>query len=181
MPPNIDRALTLIDEAHALDPKKTADGTPYELHYARRMTHYLDLHTPSADPLLKVACRAQHFRRWEVPRDSYPRTKPGYFAWRTFLKKRQAEQVKEICLQCEFTEEQASRVASLIAKEDLRKGEGNGDPEVQVLEDCACLVFLVSSHSHGTTHFIRCLEWAIKQGIQRGYAVACSVSMSHQY
>jgi len=144
MPPNIDRALALVDEAHALDPNKTADGAPYELHYAQRMTHYLDLHTPSADSLLKIACRAQHFRRWEVPRDSYPRTKPGYFAWRTYLKKRQAELVKEICLQCDFTEDQASRVASLIAKEDLKKGEGNGDPEVQVLEDCACLVFLVS-------------------------------------
>lgn len=144
MAPDIDRAQSLIDEAHSLDPNQTPDGTPYELHYARRMTHYLNLHTPDAGPLLATACRAQHFRRWEVPRDTYPRTKPGYFAWRTFLKKRQAEQVKEICLQCDFSEVEAARVASLIAKEDLKKGEGNGDPEVQVLEDCACLVFLVS-------------------------------------
>jgi hypothetical protein len=34
-------------------------------------------------------------------------------------------------------------VAALIAKEDLKKGDGKGDPEAQVLEDCACLVFLV--------------------------------------
>lgn len=143
MTSNIQSALTLIDEAHALDPNKTASGKPYELHYAQRMTHYLDLHTPDASTLLQIAVRAQHFRRWEVPRDSYPRTKPGYFAWRTFLKKRQAEQVKEICLQCGFTEDHASKIAALIAKEDLKKGEGKGDPEAQVLEDCACLVFLV--------------------------------------
>ena len=140
---NLQEALAQIDAAHALDPRiHTPTNTPYELHYAQRMTHYLDLHTPSAPPLLHIAVRAQHFRRWEVPRDSYPKTKPGYFAWRTFLKKRQAEQVREICLSCSFTEEDASRVAALIAKEDLKKGEGKGDAEAQVLEDCACLVFL---------------------------------------
>lgn len=143
MAPNLEKALQLIDDAHATDPNKSESGEPYELHYARQMTKYLDLHTPNADPLLATAVRAQHFRRWEVPRDTYPKTKPGYFAWRTYLKKRQAEQVKEICLQCDFTEEQASRVAALIAKEDLKKGEGKGDPEAQILEDCACLVFLV--------------------------------------
>lgn len=142
MAPDVGKALELIDAAHATDPNQASSGEPYELHYARKMTHYLDLHTPNADPLLQVAVRAQHFRRWEVRRDTYPRTKPGYFAWRTYLKKRQAEQVQEICLQCDFSEHEASRVASLIAKEDLKKGEGKGDPEAQVLEDCACLVFL---------------------------------------
>lgn len=140
---NLQEALTQIDAAHSQDPRvHTPNNTPYELHYAQRMTHYLDLHTPSATPLLQLAVRAQHFRRWEVPRDSYPKTRPGYFAWRTYLKKRQAEQVKEICLSCAFSEEDASHVAALIAKEDLKKGEGKGDPEAQVLEDCACLVFL---------------------------------------
>lgn len=142
MAPNIEQALSLVDEGHSRDPRKTSSGEPYELHYAQRMTHYLDLHTSNASPLLQVAVRAQHFRRWEVPRDSYPKTKPGYFAWRTYLKKRQAEQVKEICLTCGFNEEEAGRVGSLIAKEDLKKGEGKGDAEVQILEDCAALVFL---------------------------------------
>ena len=144
MAPNIDRALSLIDAAHAEDPRKTSAGEPYELHYAQRMTHYLEKHTGTStpSPLLRVAVRAQHFRRWEVPRDSYPKTRPGYFAWRTFLKKRQAEQVKQICLECTFSEEEAEKVAALIAKEELKRGEGKGDPEAQVLEDCACLVFL---------------------------------------
>lgn len=144
MAPNLEKALRLIDEAHATDPNTTDAGRPYELHYAEQMTKYLDLHTADPDPLLTVAVRAQHFRRWEVPRDSYPRTKVGYYAWRTYLKKRQAEQVKDICLQCGFSEEEAGRVAALIAKEDLKKGEGQGDADAQVLEDCACLVFLVS-------------------------------------
>jgi hypothetical protein len=134
-----------IDEAHALDPNKiTIDGTemPYELHYARKCTSYLGKLTPNPSPLLATAVRAQHFRRFEVPRSSYPATKPGYFAWRTFLKKRQGQQVKEICLECGYNEAEASRVASLIGKENLKKGEGQGDDEVQILEDVACLVFL---------------------------------------
>jgi len=155
MAPNIEQALALVDEAHSNDPRKTSSNEPYELHYAQRMTHYLDLHTPDSSPLLQVAVRAQHFRRWEVPRDSYPKTRPGYFAWRTFLKKRQAEQVEQICLTCGFSEEEAGRVARLIAKEELKKGEGKGDAEAQVLEDCACLVFLVSTtwHDPGASGF----------------------------
>ena len=147
MAPDLNLAMRLIDEAHSQDPSITrlsADGAsiPYELHYAQKMTSYLNLHTANPSSLLALACRAQHFRRWEVPRASYPATKAGYFAWRTFLKKRQAEQVRELLLQCGYTEEQRERVGSLIAKEDLKKGEGMGDSEVQVLEDVACLVFL---------------------------------------
>src|SRR4051794_3470214 len=95
------RALALIDAAHALDPKKTigADGQerPYELHYAEKMSHYLEKRHPEASDVLQIAIRAQHFRRWEVPRDSYPMTKIGYHTWRTYLKKRQAEQIETIC------------------------------------------------------------------------------------
>lgn len=60
--------LQLIDEAHAEDPNKTPgpDGStvPYELHYARKMTKWLALRCPSAPPVLQLACRAQHFRRF---------------------------------------------------------------------------------------------------------------------
>lgn len=64
-------------------------------------------------------------------------TKPGYFAWRTFLKKRQAEQASQLCRECGYGEDEAERVAALIRKEDLKQ-----DEETQVLEDVACLVFL---------------------------------------
>jgi hypothetical protein len=145
MPPNVPAALAAIDVAHSEDPNKVSiDGkeVPYELHYAQKCTRYLDLHVQSdaPSPLLTIAIRAQHFRRWEVPRDTFPKTKPGYFAWRTHLKKRQGQQVKEICLLPEmgFSEDDADRVAALIAKEGLKDGE----PEVQILEDVACLVFL---------------------------------------
>lgn len=135
-----EKALAAIDAAHALDPNKVTinnEDQPYELHYAQKCTAYLDKRAPSAPEHLCLAIRAQHFRRWEIPRSSYPMTKPGYHSWRTFLKKRQAELVQQICIESGYDAETAERVASLIRKEDLKK-----DEETQVLEDVACLVFL---------------------------------------
>jgi hypothetical protein len=135
-----DKALAAIDSAHTEDPNKvTINGSemPYELHYAQKCTSYLEKRAPGSPDHLRLAIRAQHFRRWEVPRASYPMTRPGYHAWRTYLKKRQAELVAEICVQSGYDEETAERVGALIRKEDLKK-----DEETQVLEDVACLVFL---------------------------------------
>ncbi|KAI9720324.1 MAG: hypothetical protein M1828_005708 [Chrysothrix sp. TS-e1954] len=134
------RALALLDAAHSEDPNKvTVNGRdlPYELHYAQKMTSYLEQRMPQASELLSLSIRAQHFRRWEVPRSSYPMTRPGYYSWRTFLKKRQAEQASSICKDCGFSAEEAERIAALIRKEDLKE-----DTETQALEDVACLVFL---------------------------------------
>lgn len=140
-----DRALSAIDAAHAEDPTSvTINGTPtpYELHYAQKCTWYLNLLVPEGDSAatttLRLAIRAQHFRRWEIPRSSYPATRTGYLLWRTGLKKRQAELVQNICLEAGFTAEEAERVAQLIRKEGLKEGEH----EAQLLEDVACLVFL---------------------------------------
>ncbi len=124
----------------------------YELHYAHKMTSYLHQHTPQPSPLLSLAVRAQHLRRWEIPRSSYPDGRAGYFAWRTFLKKRQGELARDLCLDAGFDSPDAERVGSLIAKEGLKRGGGGGgdgmgrddddEEEVQILEDVACLVFL---------------------------------------
>src|SRR6201992_3479523 len=135
-----EKALHAIDEAHSQDPRKVnvnGEELPYELHYAQQMTHYLDLRAPNATDSLRLAIRAQHFRRWEVPRDSYPMTRAGYYSWRTLLKKRQAELAQQVCIDAGLRAEQAERVASLIRKEDLKT-----DEESQILEDVACLVFL---------------------------------------
>ncbi|KAJ3458661.1 hypothetical protein MRS44_012770 [Fusarium solani] len=105
------------------------------------MTKWLALRSPSASPVLQLACRAQHFRRWEIPRSSYPMTRPGYLTWRAKLKAQAAVQVAELLaspeIQPPIPEEDRARVAALIRKEDLKS-----DEETQVLEDVACLVFL---------------------------------------
>ncbi|KAB8079140.1 hypothetical protein BDV29DRAFT_152007 [Aspergillus leporis] len=136
------KALHLIDAAHAEDPKtitppNTTTPIPYELHYANKMTKYLTLHTPTASETLSLAIRAQHLKRWEIPRSSYPMTKIGYHSWRSNLQKRQAELAEAICLEAGYEAEEAGRVAALVRKEGLKS-----DEETQVLEDVACLVFL---------------------------------------
>ncbi|KAL4933979.1 DUF4202 domain-containing protein [Aspergillus undulatus] len=145
------KTLSLIDAAHSQDPKlvplnpknkgtDTETNTiPYELHYASKMTKYLTLRFPLASEPLQLAVRAQHLRRWEVPRDSFPATKIGYHSWRSHLARRQAEIARGYCVEGGYGEDVAERVAALVRKEGLKSGE---DEEVQVLEDVACLVFL---------------------------------------
>lgn len=154
LPANYATAIRLIDEAHSHDPKRipapddtsvispiTSSTVPYELHYAQKMTRWLTLRSPDASPALQLACRAQHFRRWEIPRDSYPMTRAGYLTWRAKLKAQAATQIAELLKSPAITpplpQEVIDRVAALIRKENLTK-----DEEVQVLEDVACLVFL---------------------------------------
>ncbi|KAH6683912.1 hypothetical protein B0J14DRAFT_571680 [Halenospora varia] len=178
---NYEAAISLIDEAHAQDPNITiVDGqdVPYELHYAQKMTHYLSLRAPDASPILKVAIRAQHFRRWEIPRSSYPMTKPGYLNWRTFLKKRQADLASAICLGCNFTTEEAEEVAKLIRKEDLKKNE-----ETQILEDVACLVFLDDQFDefekhHDEEKIISILRKTWGKMSEKGHELALKIPMS---
>ncbi|PYH42087.1 DUF4202 domain-containing protein [Aspergillus saccharolyticus JOP 1030-1] len=133
-------ALEAIDALHALDPTQTPDGTPNELHYARKMTAWLHRHTPSPSPVLQLAIRAQHLQRWEVPRSTYPEGKAGYFAWRTGLGRRQAEIAERVCVDSGIAPEEAQRVGALIRKEGLRAADE--DAEVRAVEDVACLVFL---------------------------------------
>ncbi|KAK1773326.1 cytochrome b2 [Copromyces sp. CBS 386.78] len=105
------------------------------------MTRWLALREPEASPVLQLACRAQHFRRWEIPRSSYPMTRPGYLTWRAKLKSQAAKQVAELLadasIQPPLSQEEIDRVAALVRKEDLKT-----DSDTQVLEDVACLVFL---------------------------------------
>ncbi|KAF2249346.1 hypothetical protein BU26DRAFT_519451 [Trematosphaeria pertusa] len=176
-----DRALSAIDAAHALDPKKiTVAGKelPYELHYAQKCSEYLAKRAPSASEALRLAIRAQHFRRWEVPRDSYPMTRIGYHAWRTFLKKRQAEQVEHICRESGYTDDIAGRVAALIRKEDLKM-----DEETQVLEDVACLVFLDDQFEqfekeHDEDKIISILRKTWGKMTEKGHELALQIPMS---
>ena len=179
----LERALTAIDAAHAEDPNKvTVNGTemPYELHYAQKCTSYLEKRAPSASEPLRLAIRAQHFRRWEVPRASYPMTRPGYHAWRTYLKKRQAELVEQICLDSGYSKEDSETVGSLIRKEDLKANE-----ETMVLEDVACLVFLddqfeAFEKEHDEDKIVRILQKTWGKMTDQGHELALKIPMGER-
>jgi len=136
----LSRALAGVDAANSLDPNRIeVDGreTPAELAYGRRMTSMLERIAPDASELLRLAVRAQHIRRWEIPRATYPMDRGGYLRWRKELGRKHAAWTGEIMEACGYGDEEIARVGSLLRKENLRR-----DPEMQTLEDVAALVFL---------------------------------------
>lgn len=132
--------LSRIDQANAADPnQEDGQGTPQpkELLYGQRMSAWLERLRPDADDLLKIAARGQHIQRWEVPRDSYPMTREGYLKWRTFLYGFHGEKVGGIMAEAGYPEADIARVKAILSKRGLKT-----DPDVQAVEDAACLVFL---------------------------------------
>lgn len=138
--PQFEQALRSIDEANSQDPTKIEIGeesVPYELFYSREVTKWVERLNPGASPELLLAARCQHICRWEIPRSTYPMTRPGYLKWRADLKKFHAEKAAAILDAAGFSPESIARVRSLNLKENL-----GSDAELQVLEDALCLVTL---------------------------------------
>ena len=142
-PTNSDRfaaALRRFDEENSHDPnQEIVDGKshPRELMYAQWLTDWVLKLSPNASEALCLAARCQHICRWEIPRDSYPMDKPGYLRWRTDLKKFHANKSGDILREVGYDEATIQRVQEL----NLKKDHPN-DPEVCMLEDALCLVFL---------------------------------------
>lgn len=131
------RARELIDQAHAADPKKAADGRPAELVYGERVEAWVARLVPGASPVLRLAARCQHLERFLVPRSTCPDGKVGYHAWRRMLYNRQAERAREIMLTAGVPPGEAEEVFTWVSKTGLKTNAGT-----QALEDAACLVFL---------------------------------------
>lgn len=136
----LEQTYALIDAANADDPTTViVDGVerPYAQVYGERMTARLAKLVPGASDLLKLAARAQHIRRFDIPRGAYPMDKPGYFAWRNALKALHGELLAEIMRKVGYPEADIERAGQLVRKERIKR-----DPEAQSVEDCASLVFL---------------------------------------
>jgi hypothetical protein len=108
-----------------------------EVLYSQRMTDWLSKLYPDASEALQIAARAQHIRRWEVPRNSYPMDRAGYHRWRTGLYTFHADITANILREVGDEQATINRVKSLLKKERLKT-----DPETQALEDVICVVFL---------------------------------------
>jgi hypothetical protein len=132
--------IAAIDDANARDPNVVQiDGraVPSELLYGQRMSDTLAQMAPNASELLRIAARGQHIERWTSPRTGYPPGRAGYLRWRNDLKEYHARRLGEIMLAAGYGPHDAARVGALVRKERLRS-----DPEVQMLEDVICIVFL---------------------------------------
>ena len=130
------KAIALFDAANGEDPNQD-QGRPKELLYAERMTEMLQRFAPDAPEAVQLAVRAQHIRRWTVPRSSYPMTKEGYYAWRTGLYKIHADTAGELMRQAGYDEAMIEQVKKAVGKRALKV-----NPDTQLLEDTADLVFI---------------------------------------
>jgi hypothetical protein len=130
------RTIALFDAANAEDPNLDA-GQPKELRYAQRMTEMINRYAPEASEAAQLAVRAQHIRRWTVPRNTYPVTKEGYFAWRTGLYKFHADTAGELMRQAGYDDAMIDQVKKAVGKRALKV-----NPDTQMLEDTASLVFI---------------------------------------
>jgi len=129
-----------IDAANALDPSTIeVDGRPQpaELAYGRRMSETLARLAPHASEHLRIAARGQHIERWTSPRASSPAGRVGYLKWRKDLQGFHARRIGEIMMAAGYDAGDVERVAALVRKERLKS-----DPDAQMIEDVACVVFL---------------------------------------
>jgi Domain of unknown function (DUF4202) len=134
------RAVAAIDAANAADPNAiVVAGTrrPKELAHAELVTGWVTRLDPDADEPLLLAARAHHLRRWTIPRASYPEGRAGYLKWRRTLHDQHAREVAEILEAVGYDQPTIARVQQLVRKRGL-----GSDPDVQVLEDALCLVFI---------------------------------------
>ena len=185
MAPNFEEARRRIYKGHDEDPNKhtKGDGTevPYETHYAQKMEAFLAKRAPDASDVLRLAVCAQHFRRWEVPRSDYPMTRIGYHTWRTYLKRRQGQLAACILDETGYPIEDTRKCEALIQKEGLKQGED----EVQILEDVACLVFLDDQFAqfkekHDADKIVNIVKKTWVKMSERGHEMALEIAMDDE-
>lgn len=135
-------AIERIDALNRQDPnRETWQGRSYpkELLYGERMSGWLERLEPQASEALRLAVRAQHLARFRVLRSEFPQGRRGYLDWRRACMRMHAGLAAELLREVGYGEETIARVEDLIMKRRLKL-----DPESQLLEDAACLVFLES-------------------------------------
>jgi hypothetical protein len=139
----LERALAAIDDANARDPNivdvRGRTG-PKEVVHAELVSTWVRRMRPDADDALLLAARGHHFRRWTMPRATYPAGRAGYLRWRKALHAQHAEELGALLERCGYDSSAIARVQALVRKDGL--GPAHADDDVQVLEDALCLVFL---------------------------------------
>lgn len=131
-----DAAVAAIDAANADDPTRVlvrGSEQPLALVHGRIAAEWVALLAPGADDTVRLAARAHHLRRWELPRTEYEPGRTGYLLWKRDQRKRHADDVGVLLERVGYDAATIAAVQSAV----LRQGEAG-----QVVEDAACLVFI---------------------------------------
>lgn len=137
---DIDAALADIDAANGEDPNDLG-GHPRSQAQGRLASIWLEQLDATASPEVQIAARAHHLRRWEIQRTDYPEGRAGYLKWRRDNKQHQADCAADILTSHGYGAESIKRVGELLLRQGLAT-----DPETQLIEDAACLVFMQTQY-----------------------------------
>jgi hypothetical protein len=138
--PRFQSVIAEIDSANATDPRQDIVGgkpRPREVVYSERMSDCLSRLYPEASEALRIAARAQHICRWQIPRDKYPLGREGYNAWRSACRDHHAALTSTIMARHGYAANEIAQVVKIIRKEQLKR-----DPESQALENVVAVVFV---------------------------------------
>ncbi|MBS3805081.1 MAG: DUF4202 domain-containing protein [Oleiphilaceae bacterium] len=133
-------ALEKIDNANLADPNREQVGEetlPKEFAYSQHMTRWLFQLESEPSERMQIACRAQHIERWTMPRKDFPEGRQAYYEWRQACGRFHGRRAAGIMAECGYPASDHERVETVLTKRELRQ-----DPETQLLEDVACMVFL---------------------------------------
>lgn len=180
MDERLSQVFALIDAANRQDPNQEWDNDqahPKAWLYSQRMTQTLADFAPDASEALQIAARAQHIERWRIPRDDYPRNRPGYLKWRRELGQFHARRSAELMRQVGYDDATIAQVESLLTKQNLKQ-----NPATQALEDVICLVFLQHyladfAREHSEEKLIRILQKTWQKMSPAGQAAAQQVAL----
>ena len=178
--PRFRAAIERFDAVNAADPNATVvEGLPQpkELVYARRMTAWLNRLDPDAPEAVQLAARSQHLMRWAIPRGDYPPDRAGYLAWRTTLYAFHADRAAEILRDVGYDDVTVGRVRALVSKQGIKT-----DPQMQLLEDVICLVFLENyfaefAADRDEAKLVRILRRTWAKMSPRGHAAALGLDL----
>lgn len=137
----LDAVLAAIDAANEGDPNRAGpDGRDLPLALAEgRAAHawVTRLRPDGARDALFIAARGHHIRRWELPRDAFPRDRAGYQAWRTRLYDVHATHLAGLMRDAGYDDAEVEAVRGIVHKHGIKT-----DPDVQTYEDAVALAFL---------------------------------------
>ena len=135
-------ALAAIDAANEGDPNTVEVGgqqTPLALAEGRAAFEWVQRLRAEGDApdALLIAARGHHIRRWESPRDEYPRDRAGYQAWRTRLYEVHAGHLAAIMSEADYGDAEVEAMSAIVQKRGIK-----ADPDAQTYEDAVALTFL---------------------------------------
>lgn len=136
----LQQTLRRFDQYNAADPNVFSwegQTCPQELFLAEKLHEWVLRLAPDASEPLILASKCQHIGRWQIARSSYPEGRIGYLSWRKALMRHHAAIAQGIIQDAGYPDSVAQRVAAILMKQGIKQ-----DPDVQVMENALCLVFL---------------------------------------